>query len=204
MSIMRLVLVGLLGLVGAGCEQEEGLESETIESDILETDDSGSGGEAAAGTSGAAGDGDGDGEPAEPDDGDGEGDEVVVDAGDGEPIEIAGTWYNVALDLVETFSDTALTGDFVPVEIAAFDNERNTLVLRFDAEDDPSQSVYTKVVWLEPDDSGFYYCPIAFDLSSVEDAFDAEDTSDDGDLEGLGCDGGPWTRDVPVDQMIED
>lgn len=200
MSIQRLVLVGLLGALAAACDQEEGLESETIESDIIDTDDD----PTTAGSEGAAGSGDGDEDVDAPGDGDDDADGVATDAGGAEPIEIAGTWYNEEIDLVETFSDTAITGDFVPVEIAAFDNAHNTLVLRFDAEYDPSQSVYTKVVWLEPDEAGFYYCPIAFDLSSIAEAFDAADTSDRSDVDGVGCDWGPWTRDVPIEQMIAD
>jgi hypothetical protein len=92
----------------------------------------------------------------------------------------------------------------VPVEIVEYDNDLNMMVVRFDGEEGEPESIYTKIVWLEPDASGFYYCPVAFELASVEEAREAEDTSDSSDPDNGGCDGGPWTRDVPVDEMVAD
>lgn len=203
MSIKRLWFMAVLVTTAAGCGDGGDGPSNSVEGD---NPDSGIR-DAAVSSDGDAeisGDGDGDaainGDGGDDHDAGGDGD-ADADAGDPEPIEIAGTWYNVTLDLVETFSSMAITGDFEPVEIAAYDNELNVMVLRFDDEEDPSRSLYTKVVWLEPDASGFYYCPVAFELTSVEEALAAEDTSDAGDLETGGCDGGPWTRDVPLDEM---
>jgi hypothetical protein len=140
---------------------------------------------------------------ADPGDGDGDAD-GGTDASAEDPIEIEGTWYNVTLDLVETFSSTAITGDFVPVDIVEYDNDLDILIARFEGDEGEPEHIYTKIVWLEPDASGFYYCPVAFEQASVEEARAAEDTSDSSDPDNGGCDGLPWMRNVPLDEMPDD
>lgn len=112
-------------------------------------------------------------------------------------LEVAGNWENTgfgeedAIDDVswaQTFgggTDSALT---TVSTITKFDNATNTVIV------EDEMGAFGRWVWTEVDGDSFYYCMVDFGLASAEDAENSSKTADDGDLEGSGCGGFPWTK----------
>ncbi len=105
------------------------------------------------------------------------------------PIEVAGVWSS-AFGGTEHIDGMGWTDS----RLIAFDNAKNTAILRSPADDPYTANQYAKVVWTEPKDGSFSFCFVAFGLESAAKAEEAKDTSDPKDLDGKGCGGFAWTK----------
>jgi len=148
------------------------------------TSAAGAGGESAAsgqpGAAGQAGNG-------------GEGGEAPVG-----PIEIAGTWENTDFgqtDVIdaESWSQDYGTGPTVSA-IVKFSNSANFAIRQapHDALYDPDK--FDRTVWTDVDGGVFYYCTIDHGLDTAEEAEARTTAFDANDVDGIGCDGFPWTK----------
>ena len=101
-----------------------------------------------------------------------------------EHIEIAGDWES-NFDGIEVIADkswsTSFGTDVFISEIVEFSNENNDAILL--ADDD----TYGRNVWTEIEDGSFFYCIVAFDKTSAEEAVSESEPYDDGDPLNVGC-----------------
>jgi hypothetical protein len=91
------------------------------------------------------------------------------------------------------------TARWAGVDVVAFDNTARWAVTQnaWDAEYAPS--AYNKLVWTAPvQDGGLHYCTVTFGEPGQALARDTTKTADEGDLDGEGCGGFPWTKLTPV------
>ncbi|HWP05218.1 MAG TPA: hypothetical protein VNN72_05725 [Polyangiaceae bacterium] len=128
---------------------------------------------------------------------DGDDDEAPKDSTTPTHIEVSGDWENTLFQEEDAIDDAAwsmtngvgtdmvTTTDFV---ITSFDNATNTVIL-----EDPSGK-FNRWQWTDVDGDAFYYCMVAFNLDSAEDAENSTETADDSDPENSGCGGFSWTK----------
>ena len=91
-----------------------------------------------------------------------------------------------------------ITGDaWNGTAIVSYSNEDNWVITQNDAEQPEDSwavaSAFNKIVWTDVENDTFYYCWVAWDLATLEEAEAAENISDASDLTGAGCGGSPWT-----------
>jgi hypothetical protein len=122
---------------------------------------------------------------------------VSKDAGDSdddEKLEVAGKWMSMfSEDPVEISLE-----DWDGAEVVAFDNDENEAVTHNPDDAMYSPDTYSKVVWTEPGDDGFYYCIVDFGLESKQAAADSDKVADDSDPENSGCGMFGWTKLTPL------
>jgi len=142
------------------------------------------------------------GDDAESDHGDGHGEHTQdaggAGSGGGDEIEIAGTWTS---DFGDAPGDVVIDSEswqdsFFEAEIVEFDNEQNFTVTRNPDDAEYMPGKFNKIVWTEPDDDGFHFCTVDYDLDTADDAASTTMTADADDLDG-GCGGMPWTQLMP-------
>jgi len=109
--------------------------------------------------------------------------------GDDDELEIAGDWKS------EFGEQTISLDNWDGGEVVEFDNDEN---LAFS--ENPDDAMYnpgkfSKLVWTEPTDEGFYYCIVDYNLDSLADAKASEKTADDSEPEKMGsCGDFSWTK----------
>lgn len=114
--------------------------------------------------------------------------------GDDEKLEVAGKWMSMfSEDPVEISLE-----DWDGAEVVAFDNDENEAVTHNPDDAMYSPDTYSKVVWTEPGDDGFYYCIVDFGLESKQAAEDSDKVADDSDPENTGCGMFGWTKLTPL------
>lgn len=113
-------------------------------------------------------------------------------AGDDE-LEIAGEWKG------EFGDENISVEDWSGAMVVEFDNDHNVAYTQYpeDAEFNPGK--FSKLVWTEPTDEGFYYCTLDFGLDSLADAKDSAKTADAKNPEDMGsCGMFAWTKLEPL------
>jgi hypothetical protein len=108
-------------------------------------------------------------------------------------LEVAGEWTG------EFGEQTISLDSWDGSAVVEFDNDEN--VAFTESPDDAifSPGTFSKVVWTEPTDDGFYYCTVDFGLETLADAKASEKTADDSDPEAMGsCGGFTWTKLEPL------
>jgi hypothetical protein len=103
-------------------------------------------------------------------------------------LEVAGDWKS-------DFGDQTISlDDWDGAKVVSFDNDENVAITHTadDAEFNPD--TYSKLVWTEPSDDGFYYCTVDFGLESQKAAEDTDKVADDSDPANGGCGMFPWTK----------
>ena len=104
-------------------------------------------------------------------------------------IEVAGTWEtNFATTEVIT------EDEWNEAEIVEYDNAENVAITQNPDDAQHNPSTFSRLVWTDPQDGTFYYCTVAFNLATLEEAQGSTATADDTDLEGAGCGGFAWTK----------
>src|SRR5215213_6225148 len=81
--------------------------------------------------------------------------------GSDDELEVAGDWQT-------EFGDQSISvDDWDGAMVVEFDNDENVAFTQYadDAEFNPGK--FSKLVWLDPTDEGFYYCTIDFGLDSL-------------------------------------
>ncbi len=104
-------------------------------------------------------------------------------------IEVAGTWEN-QFGLIEEIDDEIWDFMFV----IDFDNDDRWAITQNPSDDDFNPDGYNRLVWTPIEGDVFYYCTVDFGLATEEDARTTDATGDASDLDGVGCNGFPWTR----------
>ena len=108
-------------------------------------------------------------------------------------LEVGGSYTN-QFEGTETIDSDAWN----TAAVVSYDNTLNHAVLYTPEDAEWGANTYSKVVWLEPSwDGSVYYCTVAFDLESEEEALAAEDISDASDPETGGCGDFAWTKLTP-------
>jgi hypothetical protein len=110
-----------------------------------------------------------------------------------EGIEIAGVWDN-QFGGVEEITDDSWDMGYLVQSIEVYDNDERFAITKNpdDAEYDPGK--YNTIVWTAVVADVFHYCTIAFGLDTADDALNADNNADPGDLDGQGCGGFPWSK----------
>lgn len=105
------------------------------------------------------------------------------------PPEIVGVWesnFGEIEDISEeSWGDTTLV---------AWDNAENWAVRQNAADAEYFPSTFSKVVWTEPGDDGFYYCTVAFGLDTAAAAENSTNVADTTDPATSGCGDFSWTK----------
>jgi hypothetical protein len=128
-------------------------------------------------------------------------------AGDGAGIEIEGTWGNALFGETDVIDDESWSSDFgdgpTVSEIVEFSNSERYAVLSGADFTDPEKTVYSRIVWTEPEGDSFYFCTATFGCETAEltATGDGDDENmicdapmpDETDLD-KGCDGFSWTQ----------
>ena len=124
-----------------------------------------------------------------------------------EPLEIIGSygdaWGGVheitgeSWTMTYAASDTGSADSVSVFAIASYDNEAEYLVAQNDAANEWNPGLWSRFDWTTDTSGGLYYCQIAYDAASAEDAA-AVDTADHADVEA-GCNGFAWTALTPLD-----
>jgi hypothetical protein len=129
--------------------------------------------------------------------GDGE-DEKTPEGQEQAGLEIAGTWesnFQSTEILTDVAWDTVGDGFESSSEIVDYDNDENVLVTMGEKYMEPEVDVYSRVIWTEPSDGSFYYCTVAFNLETLDDALNSTATADSSDPEAMNsCGAGTWTK----------
>ena len=103
-------------------------------------------------------------------------------------LEIAGSWTG-------EFGDEEISSDtWNNQSVISFDNDENSAVTQNADDDAFNPSLFSKLVWTEPENDTFYYCTVDFGVETAELAAATTKTADEADLEGSGCGGFPWTK----------
>ena len=136
-----------------------------------------------------------------------EGDIAPAPGGEGDGIEIEGTWENALFGETDVINDESWSSDFGDgpsvSEIVEFSNSERYAVLSGADFADPEKTVYSRVVWTEPEGDSFYFCTATFgcetpELTATGDGDDENMTCDaptpDAPDMDKGCGGFPWTE----------
>ena len=101
-----------------------------------------------------------------------EGDIAPAPGGDADGIEIEGTWENALYGEIDVIDDESWSSDFgdgpTVSEIVEFSNSERYAVLSGADFTDPDKTVYSRVVWTEPEGDSFYFCTATFGCETVE------------------------------------
>lgn len=114
-----------------------------------------------------------------------------------ETPEIAGMWeetFNGGMSAGELVIDEMSWGKMILVD---YSNEENWAITQ-NAEDamfDPGK--FLRIVWLEPDMTGFYFCMVDFSLDTEEAARNSMKMADSTDPDNSGCGNFGWSKAVP-------
>ncbi|RAL21536.1 hypothetical protein DL240_11810 [Lujinxingia litoralis] len=106
-------------------------------------------------------------------------------------IEVAGEWAtNFGYD--ETITEET----WGMMLLTEYDNEADFAITQNTSDAEFGADRYNVVVWTPVVDDSFYYCMVAFDLETVEDAraIDRSADADASDPENGGCGGFAWTK----------
>jgi hypothetical protein len=112
----------------------------------------------------------------------------------GGPIEVMGEWESTFGDM--TFRESITEEAWGFADLIEYDNAENVAITKSPDFDDPSIETYSRLVWLEPQGSSFYYCTAAFGLETLEEARDSKAKADSSNPDEGGCGDSdfPWTK----------
>jgi hypothetical protein len=102
--------------------------------------------------------------------------------------EVGGHWFS-NFGQHETVTSTAWGAS----RLAHHDDAANLAVLQSPPDDPFTPNQFSRVVWTEPSDEGFWYCTTDFGLATLELARSATTAADARDPGTTGCGGFPWT-----------
>jgi hypothetical protein len=124
--------------------------------------------------------------------GDEAGDEAGDETGSDAMIEIMGMGDN-DWGTAEEITSEVWNG----TDIVSYSNEDNWVITQNAAEQPEDSyavvSAFNKIVWTDVENDTFYYCWVAWDLATLEEAEAAENIADASDLTEAGCGGSSWT-----------
>ncbi|HTQ03479.1 MAG TPA: hypothetical protein VMI54_06465 [Polyangiaceae bacterium] len=123
-------------------------------------------------------------------------------------IEVKGTWQSDSAEYPETDTiddtswSTAFSGSDPTVsKIVEYSNTERTAVVLSPDDAKYNPATYSAIVWTAVADDSFYYCTASYGCASADQAKNGPadsscmlSTPDDTDLDGMGCDGFPWTK----------
>ncbi|HMJ02026.1 MAG TPA: hypothetical protein VK506_03740 [Conexibacter sp.] len=108
-------------------------------------------------------------------------------------LEVAGEWTS------EFGEQTISLDSWDGSEVVEFDNDENLAFTESPDDAMFSPGTFSKVVWTEPTDEGFYYCIVDYGLKTLAEAKASEKTADDSDPDAMGsCGGFTWTKLEPL------
>jgi hypothetical protein len=93
--------------------------------------------------------------------------------------------------------DESITADAWSFQaIVEYDNDTNVVITRNPDGDDPEllPNTYSRIVYLEPEDDGFYYCTTDYGLETLKEAREADTAVDDSEPDAGGCGDFAWTK----------
>lgn len=112
-------------------------------------------------------------------------------------IEVAGTWadpFGTTETITATDWNAKGSGFESKSSVVEHDNKDNWAITQSSADDPYSANKFSKRVWTEPKDGAFHYCSVVFGQETADLAKATTLTADDGDLDGKGCGGFPWSK----------
>ncbi|TXD38434.1 hypothetical protein FRC98_06005 [Lujinxingia vulgaris] len=104
-------------------------------------------------------------------------------------IEVAGEW-ETNFGGQETITEEV----WGPMLLTEYDNAAREAITQNTPDAEYGPNTYNVIVWTEPVDDSFYYCMVAFDQETVEEARAIEAEADASDPENGGCGGFSWTK----------
>lgn len=112
-------------------------------------------------------------------------------------LEIEGTWE-------DTFNGGMSAGELVisetnwgAMKLIDHSDEENWAITQNPSDSPFDPDKYLRIVWLEPDATGFYYCMVAFSLDTEEEARTSMAMADSSDPDNSGCGASGWSKAVP-------
>ncbi|MEQ9500810.1 MAG: hypothetical protein RIT81_28325 [Deltaproteobacteria bacterium] len=78
--------------------------------------------------------------------------------------------------------------------VVEFDNDANFAITQSPADDMFNPNKFSKIVWTEPANGGFFYCQVTFGEDTAEAAKNTTEMADDSNPTVDGCSGFPWTE----------
>lgn len=110
------------------------------------------------------------------------------------PLEVIGDWESKFGET--TFEETITAEEWNGAAIIEYDNDTNIVITQNPDGDDPITfpNLFSRIVYLDPEDDSFYYCTTDYGLETLEDARAADTEVDETDLDGEGCNGFPWSK----------
>ncbi len=111
------------------------------------------------------------------------------------PIETYGVWANPTFK----YQEDIVTANWSGSAIVEFDNEENYAITQ--APSDDNSGLFSRLEWTEIDAQQFYYCTVAFNQATAEDAKNTTKTADASDPENSGCGNFAWTKLVPAIEL---
>lgn len=112
-------------------------------------------------------------------------------------LEVEGTWD-------DTFGGGMPAGELVITEsnwgtmkLIDYSSEENWAITQNPSDSPFDPDKYLRIIWLEPDATGFHYCMVAFGLETEEDARTSMATADASDPDVSGCGASSWSKAVP-------
>jgi hypothetical protein len=104
-------------------------------------------------------------------------------------LEVEGTWVS-NFDSMEVITNDS----WGYMEVVSFDNEENIAITQNAGDDMFNPDKFNRVHWTDVDGATFHYCVAVFGIDTAEQAALEPAKVDEGDLDGAGCGGFPWTE----------
>lgn len=104
-------------------------------------------------------------------------------------LEVAGEW-ETNFGGQETITEEV----WGPMLLTEYDNTTREAITQNAPDAEYGPNTYNVIVWTEPVDDSFYYCMVAFDQETVEEAREIEAEADASDPDNGGCGGFSWTK----------